>query len=270
MSQKDYSQMSFLDHLEELRWHIIRSFVVVIVMAILAFVFKEFVFDVVIMGPSRPDFFTNAQLCKLAETISTPALCINQKQLSFQNINMSGQFTMHIWVAFIAGVVISFPYIFWEFWRFVRPALYDNEIKHSRGAIFSASVLFSLGVLFAYYIIAPLSVYFLGGYQVSESVENIINFGSYVSTISSIVLATGVMFELPIFIYFLSKIGLVTPSFLRKYRKHAIVVSLTVAAIITPPDVISQILVCLPLIFLYEVGIIIAKKVEKSRIREMK
>src|SRR5690554_279865 len=269
MSRKHSSQMSFLDHLEELRWHIIRSFSVVIIMTILAFIFKEFVFDVVIMGPSRPDFFTDAMLCQLAERMNTPALCINQEQLSFQNINMAGQFTMHIWVAFVAGAVVAFPYIFWEFWRFVRPALYENEIKHSRGAIFSASVLFSLGVLFAYYIIAPLSVYFLGGYQVSKSVENIINFGSYVSTISSIVLATGVMFELPIFIYFLSKIGLVSPSFLRKYRRHAIVVSLTVAAIITPPDVISQVLVCLPLILLYEVGIIIAKNVEKSRLREM-
>lgn len=265
MSHKHSPQMSFLDHLEELRWHIIRSFVVVLIMTVLAFIFKEFIFDVVIMGPSRPDFFTNAHLCLLAEKLQTPVLCINQEQLRFQNINMSGQFTMHIWVSFVAGIVISFPYIFWEFWRFVRPALYENEIKHSKGAIFSASVLFSLGVLFAYYIIAPLSVYFLGGYQVSDSVENIIHFGSYVSTISSIVLAAGIMFELPVFVYFLSKVGLVTPSFLKKYRRHAIVISLIVAAIITPPDVISQIMVCIPIILLYEVGIIIAKKVEKSR-----
>lgn len=261
--------MSFLDHLEELRWHIIRSFASIIVFAVLAFVFKSFVFDVVILGPSRPDFFTNQFLCKLSATFNMPVLCINQVQLKFQNINMSGQFTMHIWIAFVAGAIVSFPYIFWEFWRFVKPALYENEVKHSRGAIFAASMLFSLGILFAYYLIAPLSVYFLGNYQVSESVENIINFGSYVSTISSIVLASGVMFELPVFIYFLSKVGLVTASFLKKYRRHAIVVVLALAAIITPPDVISQIMVCLPLIVLYEAGIIIAKRVEKKKKREM-
>lgn len=261
--------MSFLDHLEELRWHIIRSFASIIVFAVLAFVFKSFVFDVVILGPSRPDFFTNRFLCSLSETLNMPVLCINQVQLKFQNINMSGQFTMHIWIAFVAGAIVSFPYIFWEFWRFVKPALYENEVKHSRGAIFAASMLFSLGILFAYYLIAPLSVYFLGNYQVSESVENIINFGSYVSTISSIVLASGVMFELPVFIYFLSKVGLVTSSFLKKYRRHAIVVVLALAAIITPPDVISQIMVCLPLIVLYEAGIIIAKRVEKKKKLEM-
>lgn len=261
--------MSFLDHLEELRWHIIRSFASIIVFAVLAFVFKSFVFDVVILGPSRPDFFTNRFLCSLSATLNMPVLCINQVQLKFQNINMSGQFTMHIWIAFVAGAIVSFPYIFWEFWRFVKPALYENEVKHSRGAIFAASMLFSLGILFAYYLIAPLSVYFLGNYQVSESVENIINFGSYVSTISSIVLASGVMFELPVFIYFLSKVGLVTSSFLKKYRRHAIVVVLALAAIITPPDVISQIMVCLPLIVLYEAGIIIAKRVEKKKKLEM-
>ncbi|TCO10622.1 sec-independent protein translocase protein TatC [Natronoflexus pectinivorans] len=257
--------MSFLDHLEELRWHIIRSFASIFVFAILAFVFKNFVFDVVILGPSRPDFFTNQLLCRISEALNLPVLCINQEQLKFQNIQMSGQFVMHIWVAFITGLVISFPYIFWEFWRFVRPALYENEVKHSRGAIFFASILFSLGILFAYYVITPLSVYFLGNYQVSESVENIINFGSYVSTISSIVLASGVMFELPIFIYFLSKVGLVTAEFLKKYRRHAIVVVLALAAIITPPDMISQIMVCLPLIVLYEAGIVIAKRVEKKK-----
>ncbi|ASB48733.1 twin-arginine translocase subunit TatC [Alkalitalea saponilacus] len=265
MAKKEKTEMSFLDHLEELRWHIIRSFASIFVFAILAFVFKSFVFDVVILGPSRPDFFTNQLLCRISEVLNLPVLCINQEQLKFQNIQMSGQFVMHIWVAFITGLVISFPYIFWEFWRFVRPALYENEVKHSRGAIFFASILFSLGILFAYYIITPLSVYFLGNYQVSESVENIINFGSYVSTISSIVLASGVMFELPIFIYFLSKVGLVTAEFLKKYRRHAIVIVLALAAIITPPDMISQIMVCLPLIVLYEAGIVIAKRVERKK-----
>ncbi len=258
--------MSFLDHLEELRWHFIRSFIAIIVFAVLAFVFKTFLFDVVILGPSKPDFFSNRWLCWLSDYLKMPVLCINQTQLKLQNINMSGQFTMHIWIAFITGVVVAFPYIFWEFWRFVKPALYKEEIKHSRGAIFFAGILFSIGILFAYYIICPLSVHFLGNYQVSQNVENIINLGSYISTISSIVLASGVMFELPVFIYFLSKVGLVTSKFLKTYRRHAVVVSLTVAAIITPPDVISQIMVCLPLIVLYEAGIIIAKRIEKRKL----
>jgi sec-independent protein translocase protein TatC len=265
MSKPNNNEMSFLDHLEELRWHIVRSFIVVVAMGILAFIFKSFVFDTVIMGPSRPDFFTNRLFCSLALCFDMPALCINQEQLAFQNISMSGQFTMHIWVAFVVGAVVAFPYVFWEFWRFVRPALYEKEIKHSRGAVFATSVLFSIGILFSYYLIAPLSVYFLGGYQVSPNVKNIINFGSYVSTIASIVLAGGVMFELPVFIYFLSKAGLVSVSFLKKYRRHAIVISFALAAVITPPDVISQIMVCLPLILLYEVGIAIAKKVELKR-----
>ena len=268
MSKLNNSEMSFLDHLEELRWHIVRSFVVVMILAVLAFIFKSFVFDTVIMGPSRPDFFTNRIFCLLATRFDLPALCINQEQLAFQNISMSGQFTMHIWVAFVVGAVVAFPYVFWEFWRFVRPALYENELRHSRGAVLATSMLFSMGILFSYYLIAPLSVYFLGGYQVSPNVENIINFGSYVSTIASIVLAGGVMFELPVFIYFLSKAGLVSVPFLKKYRRHAIVVSFALAAVITPPDVISQIMVCLPLIVLYEVGIVIAKRVEVKREKE--
>lgn len=268
MSKINKSEMSFLDHLEELRWHIVRSFVSIFVFAILAFVFKAFLFDVVILGPSLPDFFTNRIFCQIAENMNMPDLCINQTPLRLQNINMSGQFTMHLWIAFVAGMLISFPYIFWEFWRFVKPALYQEEIRHSRGAIFFASTLFTIGILFAYYVICPFSVHFLGSYQVSQNVENIISIDSYISTISSIVLASGVMFELPIFIYFLSKVGLVTSKFLKTYRRHAIVVCLTVAAVITPPDVISQVMVCLPLIALYEVGIVIAKRIENKKLAQ--
>lgn len=265
MAKKIKSEMSFLEHLEELRWHLVRAFLYVFVFAVLAFVFKRILFDVILLGPSNPDFFTNQLLCRISDFLKMPVLCINQVQLKIQNINMSGQFTTHIWISFLAGIVVAFPFIFWEFWRFVRPALYQKEIKHSRGAIFFASTLFTLGILFAYYIICPLSVHFLGNYQVSDKVENIVNLGSYISTVSSIVLAAGVLFELPIFIYFLSKVGLVTSGVLKKYRKHAIVGNLLLAAVITPPDIISQILVCLPLILLYEAGIIIAIRVEKSK-----
>ena len=269
MSESSSNEMSFLDHLEILRWHLVRSFASVFIFAVLAFVFKSFVFDTLILAPSSPDFFTNRFLCDMAGRLDMPLLCINQKALSFQNIKMSGQFTTHIWVSFVAGIVAAFPYIFWEFWRFIKPALYSKEIKHSRGAIFFASTLFSVGILFAYYVICPLSVHFLGTYQVSDKVENIVNLGSYISTITSIVLAGGIIFELPIFIYFLAKVGLVSSGFLRKYRKHSIVVALLLAAIITPPDVISQLLVCFPLIILYESGIIIAQRIEVKREKEL-
>jgi sec-independent protein translocase protein TatC len=268
MSETTKNEMSFLDHLEELRWHLVRAFASVFVFAIVAFVFKSFVFDTVILAPSDPSFLTNRLLCQLADIMSLPVLCINQVPLNLQNINMSGQFTTHIWVSFITGIVVAFPYIFWEFWRFIRPALYPNEIKHSRGAIFFASTLFTVGILFAYYIICPLSVHFLGNYQVSAQVDNFGNRGSYISTITSIVLAGGIIFELPILIYFLAKVGLVTSDFLKKYRRHSIVIALLLAAVITPPDIVSQILVCFPLIILYEAGVAIAKRMERNREQE--
>nr|WP_321454263.1 twin-arginine translocase subunit TatC [uncultured Carboxylicivirga sp.] len=269
MSNNSSGDMSFLDHLEVLRWHLVRSFAAVFIFAILAFIFKGFVFDTVILAPADPGFFTNRLLCILASKLDIPALCINQQPLSFQNIKMSGQFTTHVWVSFVAGIVVAFPYVFWEFWRFIKPALYAKEVQNSRGAIFFTSILFTVGILFAYYIICPLSVHFLGTYQVSAKVENIVNLSSYIGTITSIVLAGGIIFELPIFIYFLAKVGLVSSEFLRKYRKHSIVLALLLAAVITPPDVISQLLVCFPLIILYESGIIIARKIEAKRKKEL-
>jgi sec-independent protein translocase protein TatC len=269
MGKTDREEMSFLEHLEELRWHLVRSFLYIFVFAVLAFIFKNIVFDVILLGPGNPDFFTNQLLCGLAADFNLPALCINKEQLSLQNINMTGQFTTHLWISFLAGIIVAFPLIFWEFWRFIKPALYKEEVQHSRGAIFFASILFSIGILFAYYVISPLSVHFLGSYQVSDKVENIVNLGSYIGTVSSIILASGILFELPMFIYFMSKVGLVTADTLKKYRRHSVVVTLALAAIITPPDVISQILVCLPLILLYEAGIMIARGVEKRKQKEL-
>ncbi len=268
MAKSENENMTFLEHLEELRWHIIRSIISVFAIAVIAFLYKDILFDAIIFGPSDPHFFTNSLLTKLATKLNMPALSINQQVIKFQNILMAGQFTTHLKVSFISGLVIAFPYIFWEFWRFIKPALYQQEIKHSRGAIFFASILFSVGILFAYYIICPLSVHFLATYHVSDKVENILNLGSYISTITSIVLAGGIIFELPILIYFLSKVGLVSSNTLKKYRRHSIVVSLLLAAIITPPDIISQVLVCFPLIFLYEGGILIARNVEQNKLKQ--
>lgn len=254
-------EMGFLDHLEVLRWHLVRSFTAIILFAILAFIFRDFIFDTVILAPKNPNFFTNEMLCKFGTFIDLKTLCINSKPFQIININMAGQFSTHIMVSLVAGFIIAFPYVFWELWSFIKPALHSGEKKHARGAVFFSSLLFVIGVLFGYYIIVPLSVHFLGGYNVSEQVLNQINLGSYISTVTSVVLAAGVIFELPIIIYFLSKAGLITPNFLRKYRKHSLVVILILSAVITPPDVFSQILVALPLVALYEIGISISKRI---------
>ena len=255
------AEMGFLDHLEVLRWHLIRSFSAIIIFAIVAFVFYQIIFDAIILAPKTPEFITNRLFCELGNLINVKTLCINTKPFQIININMAGQFSTHIMVSLVAGFLLSFPYIFWEIWSFVKPALYNNEQKHTRGAVFFSSLLFFMGVLFGYYLIVPLSVHFLGGYHISNQVLNQINLGSYISTVTSIVLAAGIVFELPIIIYFLSKAGLITPDILKTYRRHSLVVILALSAIITPPDIFSQILVAFPLVILYEVGIKISKRI---------
>jgi sec-independent protein translocase protein TatC len=263
------AEMSFLDHLEELRWHIVRSAAAIMLFAIIAFVMKRFIFDVVILAPSTPEFWTNKMFAKFGDLIGSESIKINQVALKMQSIKIAGQFSTHIMVSIIAGFIIASPIVFYEFWRFIKPALYDQEKKHAGGAVFFTSVLFLVGVLFGYYLIVPLSIHFLGTYQVSSSVENTINLSSYIGSVTSISLAAGVVFLLPIFSYFLSKVGLLTPQFMKTYRKHAYVIMLLLSAVITPPDIFSQILVCLPLVFLYEIGIAISRNVVKKREKQM-
>ncbi len=265
MADHNKGEMTFLQHLEELRWHFIRSFAAIIVAAIVAFIFKNIVFDKIIFGPRTPEFLTNRMLCNLGKLINSQKLCINTNANQLQNIQMTGQFLTHIKISVIAGIIVAFPYIFYEFWKFVNPALYENEKKISRGAVFYSSALFLLGVLFGYYVISPLSVHFLENYKVSEKVVNEINLMSYISIVATIVLASGILFELPVIVYFLSKVGIVTPEFLKKYRKHSIIIILAVAAIITPPDVFSQILVAFPLIALYEISISISRRIYRKK-----
>ncbi len=260
--------MSFLDHLEELRWHIVRAILGIFLGAIVAFIFKDIIFDKVILWPKTVDFPTNRLLCELGKATGVLKLCINTIPLEIISIKMAGQFTMHIKVSLIAGFIAAFPYVFYEFWRFMAPALHSNERKHARGAVFYSSLLFMLGVLFGYFLISPLTVHFLGSYSVSPEVTNQINLISYVSTIASVVLASSLIFELPVLAYFLTKIGLITPEFMKKYRKHSLVVILLLSAIITPPDVFSQVLVAVPLIILYEVGIGISRRLIRKQERE--
>lgn len=269
--EKSDGEMSFLEHLEELRWHIIRSIMAILVFMIIAFIFKSFLFDHVILAPSRPDFFTNRLLCNLGHatifghTFNSPALCINTKKLNLINIKMAGQLTTHIAVAMVAGLILAFPFVIREFWNFFKPALKATEAKYASSAVLASTLLFFIGVVFGYYMLAPLSIHFLSTYQISADVVNQINVRSYIGTISSLCLATGLVFELPIIAFFLTKIGVVTPQFMRKYRKHAIVVIFIVAAIITPPDVFSQTLVAIPLLILYEVSIFISARVVRDR-----
>jgi sec-independent protein translocase protein TatC len=268
--KKGEKEMSFLEHLEELRWHIIRSILAIVFFMILAFIFKNYIFDHIILAPKNPTFFTNRILCEIGERWNTTALCINTKPLNLINIKMSGQLTTHITVSMVAGLILAFPVILWEFWQFFKPALRDNEARYAKGAVTAASLLFFTGVLFGFFMLAPLSIHFLSSYEISADVVNQINVRSYIGTLTSICLATGLVFELPIIAFFLTKIGVITPAFMRRYRKHAIVVIFIIAAIITPPDVFSQTLVAIPLLILYEVSILISGRVMKQKEKERK
>lgn len=261
-------QMSFLDHLEELRWHVVRSAIAIFVLSIVAFASKSFVFDVLIFGPAKPEFWTFRMLCKVSEHINSDVLCIQSIPFLVQSRNMTGQFTMHLMSSFALGVIVAFPYMFWEMWRFIGPGLYSTERKVSRGAVFFVTLLFTIGILFGYYIMSPLAVNFLTNYQVSEMVLNEFDITSYVSTVTTLVLGSGFLFQLPMVVYFLSKVGLVTPSLMKRYRKHAIVTILFIGAVLTPPDPMSQVLIAFPLLGLYEMSILISASVLRRRLKK--
>lgn len=265
MSEKvEQQEMSFLDHLEELRWHIIRAFLAIAVFAIAAFVAKGIVFGEVILGPSRTDFWTYQMLCRLADLIDTATLCITELPFIIQSRQMTGQFTMHITSSIVVGIVCAFPYAFWEIWRFVSPGLYINERQVARGAVFYVSLLFTIGVLFGYFVLTPLSINFLSNYQIDPSILNEFDIVSYVSTVTTLVLSCGLLFQLPMVVYFLTKVGLVTPELMKRYRRHGIVAIFFLGAMLTPPDPFSQVLIALPLIGLYQFSISICKRVYKK------
>ncbi|EKB49088.1 twin-arginine translocase subunit TatC [Cecembia lonarensis] len=260
--------MSFLDHLEQLRWHLLRSVAAILIFTVAAFLAKSIVFGKVILGPSRIDFFTYQMLCRIADALSTPVLCIDNLPFTIQSRQMTGQFSMHLTSSVVVGLIASFPYLFWEVWRFISPGLYSKERQAARGAVFFVSLLFFAGAAFGYFILAPLSINFLSNYQLDPSILNEFDITSYVTTLTMLVLASAIMFQLPVVIYFLSMSGLVTAAMLRAYRRHAIVVILILAAVITPPDVISQILIAMPILVLYEAGIQIAKRLERKRAKQ--
>lgn len=261
---KQEKEMSFLEHLEELRWHLLRSLASILIFGIVIFLFIDYVTDEIIFYTFEPDFPLHRWLCSLR-----PSLCFEKMPVEFINTKPYEQFLKSITISFVGGFILAFPYFIWEMWRFIKPGLHPYERKYLRGTVFSSSLLFFAGVLFAYYIVVPFAAQFLATYQISTQVENKWTFQAVIGMVTRLVLAGGIMFELPIVVYFLSKVGIATPEGMRKYRRHAIVVLLILSAIITPPDVMSQILIFIPLFLLYQLSIWISAVVNKKREEEL-
>lgn len=261
--------MSFLDHLEELRWHIMRALTLIIVIMIVAFIFTKWIFTNIVFAPASPDFITFRWVCDLGQSLGlNDSLCVEAIPFKVQSRQMTGQFMMQLTASFVIGLILGFPYLVWEVWKFIRPGLHKREQKKSRGAVSVISFLFLLGISFGYFIVTPMTVYFLSTYSISDVIQNEFDITSYVSTVVSLVFGSGALFQLPVIIYFLTKIGLITPQFLRAYRKHSIIIILIVAAIVTPPDPFSQTIIAIPLYLLFEFSIFISSRVYKRKLRE--
>ncbi|MEO8068136.1 MAG: twin-arginine translocase subunit TatC [Flavobacteriales bacterium] len=261
-------EMTFLEHLEELRWLLFRSACAIAVGMVLAFIYKEFFFDTILFAPRDPNFITYRALCWLGTRSGIDGMCINEMGFSIFSGDISGQFMTHMTVAFTAGLVLAFPYVLWEIWRFIGPGLKPKEKGAVRGIIGFASFMFVLGIAFGYVVLAPLSVQFFGTYSVSDSVQRIFQLDSYIGIITSVTLWTGIVFQMPLVVIFLTRIGIAGPGFLRTYRKHGYVVVFVLAAIVTPPDVVSQLLVGLPLILLYEISILLSARTQRQMERK--
>ncbi|MBT5438376.1 MAG: twin-arginine translocase subunit TatC [Flavobacteriales bacterium] len=255
---KENSQMSFLEHLEELRWRLVRCAIAIVSIGIVIWVFQEWIMENVFLSMKSHDFISFRLMCEWFGT------CVEDIPVQLQSMTVSGQFGYALMMSFMGGLVLGFPYIFYQIWAFLKPGLKFKEKKMAKGIVFYVSLLFFLGISFGYLVVAPLSIQFFGSYQISGDIRNDFTISSYMSTILSTVFYTGLFFLLPVIIYLLSKVGLITPDFLKKYRKHALVVILILSALITPPDVISQIIVSIPILILYEIGILVSKKTFKK------
>jgi sec-independent protein translocase protein TatC len=264
MSEESSSNMSFFDHLEELRGHLFRSSVVILGISIILIFFPNFMFEHLLFGPLNTTFPTYKLLCRLS-----PDFCISSIPFHMMNTELAGQFTMHIKTAFVLGIIFSIPYIFWEVWKFIKPALTSRETNYAQRLLGSGAFLFFTGVSFAYFLVVPLAIVFFSTYSISSRIENKFAIDNYFSFLSNTIMWCGVSFELPILIYFLTRVGIVNAAFLQNYRRHLYVVIFVLAAIITPsPDVLSQVLVAIPLMVLYEASILVAMKVEKGKAEE--
>lgn len=270
--KQEKEEPSFLYHLEVLRWHIIRSIFAIVIIGILAFFLKNYIFKYIILSQTQGNFPTYQFFCELGRFFGSESdFCQETLPLQIRNRTMTGQFSAAMWTSFWVGFIVGFPYLMYEMWRFISPGLYENERRIARGFIGVTSLLFFIGVVFGYFIVAPLAIHFFATFSVvggDQMIVNMIDLESYIETLRSSVVSCGVIFELPVIIYFLAKLDLITADFMRKYRKHAIVLTLLVAAIITPPDVSSQIIVSIPILLLYELSIYVCKYVQKDKLKE--
>ena len=265
MAEKE-KEMSFLGHLEELRWHLVRSASVVLIFGIFLFIFQKEVYENFLLAHRKSDFITYQLFCDFFNLFGLDSsFCRVSFKDNLISLKPTQQLMNSIWSSFILGIILSFPYLLWELWRFISPGLTLKEVRNSKGFIFVASLLFFLGIAFSFYIIAPISIHFLYNYQITDLIQNNFTMDSHIGLVTNMLLGVSILFELPVLVFFLTKIGLITPAFLKKYRKHALVVVLIVAAIITPPDVASQIIVAIPIVILYEVSIKVSKIVIKKQ-----
>lgn len=261
--------MSFIEHLEALRGHLFKSAIAVVAGAIVVAIYNNFIFKKVLMGPAHPDFPTYSILCKLSQHLGLGSkLCMGDVSIKFQSNTVSGQFGVYFNVILLGGFILAFPYVFWQFWKFFKPALTPKELKNTRGVIFWVSFLFFTGVLFGYFVIAPYTINFFSNFHLDDTIVNLWTINSYFGTVVPIILGAGLAFQLPLVIFFLAKAGVVSSGFLRRSRKYAIVIMLVVAGIITPPDMLSQVVCTVPLILLYEIGLILCVRVEKAQAKE--
>jgi len=264
------AEMSFFDHLEVLRWHLIRAAAAIIVFASVAFYYFDEIWQNIIMGPKHGNFLTYRMLCKLGALVHSPGLCITSDLPGkIQNTEMAGQFSLQINSSIMIGITLGFPYLLWEIWRFVKPALEEKEQKAANGFVFFASSLFAVGILFGYYIVAPLSLHFLTNYQISPDIQNIFTIDSYLTSVATLTLVSGIVFQLPVIVYILASIGILTPTFMREKRRIAIVVIMIIAMLVTPtPDVTTMLVISAPLFLLYELSIGVAARVHKRKLKK--
>jgi sec-independent protein translocase protein TatC len=263
------AEMSFFDHLEALRWHIIRAVIAIAIFFILAFWQYSWIYNNIIMGPMHPNFWSFRMMCSLSKVLHMDGFCIDHINAKIINTEVAGQFLLQVNSSFMIGIILGIPYILWEIWKFIKPALLEKERKAASGFVFYASTLFVVGILFGYYILVPESIAFLAGYTVGPDINNMFTISSYLSIVGTITLLTGILFELPIIIYVLASIGVITGSFMRRTRRYAIIIIMVVGAVVSPsPDILTTTLATIPLLILYEVGIVVASTVEKRRLRK--
>ncbi|MGZ3943812.1 MAG: twin-arginine translocase subunit TatC [Mucilaginibacter sp.] len=269
-------EMSFFEHLEALRWHLIRSAFAIVIFAIFAFAYYDTIFDGIVMAPTKKTFFTYRMICNFGEWLhglipyfKAENFCVSQDiKVSLLNTELAGQFTLQINSAIVIGITLGIPYILYEIWKFVRPALHEKERRSASGFVFYSSMLFALGILFGYYVVTPLAVKFLAGYTVSASIVNMFSIDSFVSSVTMLTLASGIAFQLPILVYILARVGILTPQFMRRTRRYAVIIILILAAFITPtPDAMTMCVVALPLLILYEVSILVAAAVQRRKLK---